>query len=216
MKLIIVGCGRQGSHLAQLLVQIGHAVTVVEEDEENLKRLGPNFKGQIIHGVPFDRHNLINAGIERADGLAAVSNNDDANIVTAMLARNVFRVPNVVARVYDLRQLDIYGRLGLQTISPIELGAMHIVHLLTRKEIDTVMSFGNGEMEIVQTEVPPSAVGRTVGDFSVPNEVMVVAITRQSKAFMPTLGTSLLTGDMLHIAVMATSAQRLPALLGLQ
>ena len=216
MKLIIVGCGRQGSHLAQLLVQIGHSVTVVEEDEENLKRLGPNFKGQIIHGVPFDRHNLINAGIERADGLAAVSNNDDANIVTALLARNVFRVPNVVARVYDIRQLDIYGRLGLQTISPIELGAMHIVHLLTRKEIDTVMSLGNGEMEIVQTEVPPSAVGRTVGDFTVSNEIMVVAVTRQSKAFMPTLGTRLLSGDMLHIAVMATSAHRLPALLGVQ
>ncbi|MFN8380205.1 MAG: TrkA family potassium uptake protein [Anaerolineae bacterium] len=215
MKLIIVGCGRQGAHLAQLLSQLDHSVTVVEADEENLKRLGPNFKGQVIHGVPFDRQNLINAGIERADGLAAVSNNDDANIVTAMLARNIFHVPNVVARVYDLRQLDIYGRLGLQTISPIELGAMHIVHLLTRKEIETVMSFGNGEMEVVVTEVPPQVAGRTVGDFSVPSEVMVVAVTRQSKAFIPTMGTRLLEGDLLHIAVLSTSAHRLPALLGL-
>ncbi len=216
MKLIVVGCGRQGAHLAQLLVQLGHAVTVVEADEENLRRLGPNFKGQVIQGVPFDRQNLINAGIERADGLAAVSNSDDANIVTALLARNVFRVPNVVARVYDPRQLDIYGRLGLQTISPIELGAMQIVHLLTQREIDTVMSLGNGEMEIVRTEAPPSVVGRTVGDFTVPNEVTVIAVTRQSKAFIPTLGTRLQAGDLLHMAVMAKSVQRLPALLGLE
>jgi trk system potassium uptake protein len=216
MKLIVVGCGRQGAHLALLLSQMGHSVTVIEADEENLKRLGPNFKGQVIQGVPFDRQNLINAGIERADGLAAVSNNDDANIVTALLARNIFRVPNVVARVYDVRQIDIYGRLGLQTISPIELGAMHIVHLLTRKEIDTVMSLGNGEMEIVQTEIPPSVAGRTVGDFTVPQEVMVVAITRQSKAFIPTLGTRLLAGDLLHVAVIASSAGRLPALLGME
>lgn len=215
MKLIVVGCGRQGAQLVHLLSQMGHAVTVVEAEEENLKRLGPNFKGQVIHGVPFDRQNLINAGIERADGLAAVSNSDDANIVTALLARNIFRVPNVVARVYDMRQLDIYGRLGLQTISPIELGAMHIVHLLTHKDIDTVMSFGNGELEIVRISVPASAVGRQVADFSVPAEVQVVAITRQNKAFIPTLGTQLLAGDLLHVAVMASSAGRLPVLLGM-
>ncbi|MFN8377513.1 MAG: TrkA family potassium uptake protein [Anaerolineae bacterium] len=216
MKLIVVGCGRQGAHLAHLLTQLGHSVTVLDEDEENLKRLGPHFKGQVIHGVPFDRQNLVNAGIERADGLAAVSNNDDANIVSALLARNTFRVPNVVARVYDPRQLDIYGRLGLQTISPIELGAMQIVHLLTRKEIDSVMSLGNGEVEIIQTEAPPNAVGRAVSDFTVPNEITVISITRQSRAFIPTLGTRLVAGDLLHIAVMAKSASRLPALLGLE
>ena len=102
-----------GSGLAQALGLHGHTVTVVDNDPLAFERLGPNFKGQTVLGVGFDRDVLLKAGIERADCLAAVTASDDANVVAARMASQVFHVPKVIARLYDPRKAEIYKRLGL-------------------------------------------------------------------------------------------------------
>ncbi len=129
MKLIIIGCGRVGAGLAQALSQRGHAVTVVDKDSLTFERLGSTFKGQTVNGGGFDREVLLQTGIERADGLAAVTGSDEVNIVTARLARQMFRVPRVVARLYDPRKAEVYQRLGLQTINPVTWGINRIAEL---------------------------------------------------------------------------------------
>src|SRR4030042_1184683 len=108
MRIIIIGCGRMGSGLAQTLSLRGHAVTVVDRDPQAFERLGPAFKGKTLTGIGFDRDVLLRAGIERADGLAAVTFSDEANVVAARLASNIFHVPRVVARLYDPRKAEIY------------------------------------------------------------------------------------------------------------
>lgn len=215
MRIIIIGCGRMGAGLAQTLNLRGHTVTVVDNDPTAFERLGPTFKGQTVVGVGFDREVLLKAGIERADGLAAVTASDEANVVAARLASRVFHVPRVVARLYDTRQAEIYRRLGLQTIAPITWGIHQLADLLCYSPLDTVLSLGSGEVDLVEAEIPPLLVGRTVNELTVPGEIQVVAISRGGTTFLPTLGTVFQDSDLVHLAVLAASADRLRALLGL-
>jgi trk system potassium uptake protein TrkA len=200
--------------LAQTLSLRGHTITVVDNDPTTFERLGPSFKGQIVVGVGFDRQVLLKAGIERADGLAAVSASDEVNLVAARMASQVFRVPRVVARSYDPRKAEIYRRLGVQIITPVTWGINRIAELLSFFPLSTTVSLGNGEVDIIEAEVPPLLAGRTVNEVTVPGEIQVVAISRGGKTFLPTLGTVFQAGDWLHLAVLAASADRLKALLG--
>jgi len=215
MKIIIIGCGRMGSGLAQTLSRQGHTITVVDKEPAAFERLGPTFKGRTVTGVGFDRDVLIQAGIERTDGLAAVTASDEANIVTARLASQFFRVPRVVARLYDPRKAEIYRRLGLQTISPIAWGVNRIADLLCYSQLETVISLGGGGVDIVEAEVPLLLVGHTVKELTVAGEIVVVAVTRGDLTFLPTLGAVFQKGDRLHLVVEATSADRLRTMLAL-
>jgi trk system potassium uptake protein TrkA len=215
MRVIIMGCGRVGEQVARILADEGHAVTVIDYDANALARLGPQFTGQKVKGIGFDRRVLIAAGIEQADAFAAASSSDNVNIVAARLARNVFHVPKVVARLYDPRRAEIYRRLGLVTISSTSWGARRIHELLTHTNLDPVMTFGNGEVVLIGIEAPPRLVSRRVNNLTVPGEVNVTAITRQGKAFLPTLGTEFHAGDLVHLAVLASAMERLEDLLGL-
>ena len=212
MRIIIVGCGRLGSGLAQTLGLQHHAVTVVDNDPLAFERLGPNFRGQTVLGVGFDRDVLLKAGIERADCVAAVTASDDANVVTARMASQVFHVPKVIARLYDPRKAEIYKRLGLATVSPITWGINHIADLICYSPLETVVSLGS-EVDIIQAEAPPLLVGRTVRDLTVLGEIHVVSITRGGATFLPTQSTAFQDGDLLHLAVLSTAAERLKELL---
>jgi len=216
MKMIIIGCGRIGSDLAQNLSRQGHTITVVDHDPAAFERLGPAFKGRTVAGVEFDRDVLLQAGIERADGLAAVTASDEINIVAARLASQVFRVPRVIARLYDPRKAEIYRRLGLQTISPVAWSTHRIAELLCYSQLETVISLGGGGVDIVETEVPPLLVGHTVKELTVAGEIVVVAITRGDNTFLPTLGAVFQEGDRVNLVVEAASADRLRTMLALE
>lgn len=214
MRILIIGCGRLGAGLARTLVGRDHSVTVVDRDPLAFGLLGDRFAGQTVLGVGFDRDVLLQAGIDRADGVAAVTASDEANVVASRIARDIFRVPKVVARLYDGRKAEIYRRLGIQTIAPTVWGVSRIADLLVSSPLDTVYSIGTGEVDLVLVEVPSLLVGRTVRDLSVIGEVQVVTITRDNKTFLPTLGTLFREGDFLHLAVLTTSAGHLRELLG--
>ena len=214
MRMIIIGCGRMGAGLAQALVQGGHAVTVVDRDPAAFERLGPAFNGQTVAGVGFDRDVLLQAGVERADGLAAVTASDEANVVAARLARQVFHVPRVVARLYEPRKAEIYRRLGILTISTTTWGIQRIAELLSYSDLDVVLSLG-GEVELVAVGVPHILVGRAVQEVTIAGQVHVVAIKRDGTTLLPAAGTTFQADDVIYLAVLATSADRLRDLLGL-
>lgn len=213
MKFIIAGCGRLGSGLALALSKAGHQVTVINENPDEFERLGVNFKGKTINGVPFDREILLQAGIEKADGLAAVTNSDESNAVIARIASLIFRVPKVVTRVYDTKKAEIYQRLGLQTIDQNTWGIQRVQEMLGYTPLDTQMSLGG--VDLVEIEVPALLVSRKVSEVAIPGEIAVVAITRGNKAFVPTLGTEFQKYDRMHLSVATASRTRLRSLLGL-
>jgi trk system potassium uptake protein TrkA len=216
MKIIIVGCGRIGSKLAHDLSLSGHRVTVIDPNPSAFDRLGPGFKGEKITGVGFDREVLLRAGIERADGFAAVTPSDEANVTVARLARQMFRVPRVVARVYEPGKAKIYRRLGLQTISPTELGCDRLADLLSSLSLERATSIGNGDVHVVNAEAPAMLVGRSVADLSAQGEFQVVAITRNGKTFLATRAMVFAHGDLIHLAVNSASMDVLKASLGLK
>ena len=215
MRVIIMGCGRVGEQLARLMSDEGHDVAVIDYSGEALARLGPDFKGRRVRGVGFDREVLLRAGIESADGFAATSSSDNVNAVAARIARTLFHVPRVVARLFDPERAEVYKRLGLATISSTTWGAERIRELLTHADLDAVRSFGAGEVQLLEIEVPSALVGRSVRDLLVPGEVNVIAITRDGRALLPMLGTAFRVGDIVHLAVLSDAMARVETLLGL-
>src|SRR3712207_1095606 len=150
MRVIIVGCGRVGSLLAQLLEQEDHQVVVVDKNAAAFQRLPRGFRGQTVTGVGFDRDVLRAAGIERADAFAAVTSGDNSNFVAASVARDTFRVPTVVARIYDPQREQIYRRLGIRTISSTAWGAHKIKRIIERSDLHGQAELGNGEVELIE------------------------------------------------------------------
>ena len=216
MKIIIMGCGRVGSQVSQLLVGHGHEVTVIDHDANALARLGAEFKGKIVRGLGFDRNVLIEAGVETAEGFIAASSSDNANIVAARIARNIFRVPRVVARLYDPVRAEVYQRLGLTTISSTAWGAERIVEVVTHADLDVLHIFRDGGTTMVRVEAPARLNGHRVAQMNIPGEVSVTAITRNDRTFIPVSGTEFQEGDIIYLAVIPSAMLRLEELLGIE
>ena len=127
MKIIIVGCGRVGSTLARQLDSEGHEVTVVDERVSAFSRLGDEFGGEMVVGTGIDQGVLIRAGIESCDCFAAVTNGDNRNLMTAQIAKVVFKVNRVITRIYDPIREQVYRDLGLETLctTTIASGLIH-------------------------------------------------------------------------------------------
>ncbi len=214
MNVVIMGCGRTGEQLALLMLDQGHHVVVIDQDGAALARLPANPRCQTVRGIGFDRAVLLKAGIEGAETFAATTRSDNANIVAARIAHIMFRVPRVVACLQDPQKVEVYQRLGLVTISPAHWGAQRISELLTHTDLAPVMTFGNGQVTLIAVELPVTFAGRLVRDVIVPGEVNVVAITRGEAALVPTTGTELQAGDILHLVVLAAAAERVEAFFG--
>ncbi len=216
MKIIIMGCGRVGSQVSKLLVSQGHDVTVIDHEADALARLGPEFRGKIVHGLGFDKTVLLEAGVETAEGFVAASPSDNANIVAARIARYIFRVPRVVARLYDPVRAEVYQRLGLTTISSTAWGAERIVEVVTHTDLDVLHVFRDSGTTMVRVEVPTRLNGFRVSQLSIPGELTVTAITRNDRTFIPVSGTEFQEGDVLYLAVIASAMERLEKLLGME
>jgi trk system potassium uptake protein len=216
MKIIIMGCGRVGSQVSQLLVRHGHEVTVIDHDDNAAARLGTEFKGRIVHGLGFDQNILLEAGVETAEGFVAASASDNANIVAARIARNIFRVPRVVARLYDPIRAEVYQRLGLKTISSTAWGAERIVEVVTHADLDVLSVFTDGGATMVRVEAPARLNGQRVSLMNIPGEVSVTAITRKDHTFLPVSGTEFQEGDVIFLAVIPSAMLRLEELLGIE
>jgi trk system potassium uptake protein TrkA len=215
MKIIIMGCGRVGSQVSQLLVSQGHEVTVIDHDANALARLGADFKGRVVRGIGFDRKVLIEAGVETAEGFVAASSSDNANIVAARIARNIFHVPRVVARLYDPVRAEIYQRLGLTTISTTSWGAERIVEVVTHTDLDILQVFSDGGTSLVRLEIPLRLKGHSIRQVNIPGEVLTVAITRNDQTFIPVSGTEFQDGDVVYLAVIPSAMTRLEDMLGI-
>src|SRR5690606_35444145 len=100
VHIVSMGCGRDGSTLTRSLEERGHSTAVIDVNPESFRRLGPDFQGITVTGMGFDRGVLEEADIGRADAFAAVSSGDNSNIISARVARELYGVKNVVARIY--------------------------------------------------------------------------------------------------------------------
>ncbi len=214
MKVIIVGCGKLGSGLARNLAAKGHKVTIIDSEPEAFKLLGKDFTGDIITGVGFDKDILEKAQIRLADAIIACSKSDEANALIGRISRNIYKVPRVISRLYDPRRAEIYRSLGIQTISTTTWGVQQATEMLSYNQLDSVSTIG--DVEMIRIETPALLLGRTVNELTVIGEILVVAISRGNKSFIPTLGTAFQKHDILFIAVLTASKNKLKTLLGIE
>ncbi|NPV59910.1 MAG: TrkA family potassium uptake protein [Actinobacteria bacterium] len=208
MHVVIMGCGRVGSRLARRLEHQGHSVAVIDKDPSAFHLLDVDFKGIKVEGVGFDAEALEKAGIKRADVFLAVSSGDNSNFVSCKIAKDIYRVPRVLARIYDPRRAQIYRRMGIPTVAPVAWATARISDLIFLKQSYSRDTFGNGEVELIEFELPPMLAGRMVREFKISGEVHIVAIERGGGAFIPVSGTTLMAGDILNVLVLRSSMSK--------
>ena len=123
MHVVIMGCGRVGSAIATRLDHEGHEVTVIDTDAYAFRRLGSEFRGEKLVGSGFEESTLEEAETRKAGAFLALTQGDNRNLLAAQMAKHLFDVPVVVARVYDPFRGEIFANLGLRTFSPTSVGA---------------------------------------------------------------------------------------------
>ena len=204
MYVIIVGCGRVGSELAKLLSNEGHNVVVIDKTQASFDRLGGTFNGLTMVGNGFDLKLLKQVGIEKADAFCAVTNGDNTNLISAQVAKKIFKVPKVLARVYDPQRAHIYTALGLDIIS----GTILFAAMLRDKIIESRFSsylIESKELGVIEIEVKSSLVGKAIKDINIPGEFLVVAIRSLGGIIIPEPQTLLKAKDVLMGVVKVAS-----------
>jgi len=206
--VIIVGCGRVGSELAKLLSSEGHNVVVIDRMSESFDRLGSAFNGLTLTGNGFNLGLLKQAGIEKADAFCAVTNGDNTNLICAQVAKKIFKVPKVFARVYDPQRAHIFAALGLDIIS----GTVLFAAMLRDKVIESRFSsylIESKDLGVIEIEVKTSLAGKSVQDINLPGEFLVVAIRRMDGVILPEPTSVLKSKDILMAAVKVESLKKI-------
>ena len=194
-----MGCGRVGSTLAIDLEKAGHTVAVIDQNREAFRRLGADFNGRTIAGMGFDRDTLLEAGIEKADAFAAVSNGDNSNILAARVVRETFGVKNVVARIYDPGRAEIYQRLGIPTVATVLWTTDQIMRRLSPDGTKSEWRDATGTVQLVEVHLHNDWYGEAVSLIEKNTDARVAFITRLGEALLPDEHTVLQEGDLVHV-----------------
>lgn len=201
VHIVIMGCGRVGALLARGLEHRDHSVAVIDIMQDSFRRLGPQFQGKTVKGVGFDRQVLVRAGIERADGFAAVSSGDNSNILAARVVRETFGVHNVVARIYDQGRAEVYERLGIPSVATVRWTADQILRRLLPSGSEPQWRDPSGNVRLIEVYVHSSWVGRTVANLEAAGRCQLPFLTRFGAGMVPHSGTVLQDGDLVYAAV---------------
>lgn len=213
MNVVILGCGRLGSRIANMLDKEGHFVSVIDKDPAAFERLSQNFKGKKIVGLGFDQETLRKAGIEEADAFVAVARGDNHNVVSSYVARNVYKVPTVIARIYNPERARIYTSMGIVTISPVGWGANAILDFIIHPEMHVKETFGSGEVRLIECHCTGMLKGKSVKDIEDPGRIKVVSIIKKDTAVIPFPGTVLEEGDSIVMAVDPSGLEKISELI---
>jgi len=209
-----MGCGRVGSSLARSLEKRGHTVAVIDLESDSFRRLGPDFSGKTIRGVGFDREVLLEAGINEADGFAAVSSGDNSNILSARVVRETFQVDNVVARIYDPGRAEVYERLGIPTVATVRWTADQVLRRLLPAGSEPQWRDPSGSVRLMEVHVDRAWVGRTIEQIEDATQSRVPFLFRLGGGIVPKRNTVFQDGDLVYAAVADSRLAEVESILG--
>jgi trk system potassium uptake protein len=201
VHVVIMGCGRVGSTLAQSLEKRGNTVAVIDVNVEAFRRLGADFQGLTVTGIGFDRDILTTAGIERADAFAAVSNGDNSNIIAARVARETFGVERVVARIYDAKRAEVYERLGIPTVATVRWTADRMLRHIVRDDLLEIWRDPTSTISLVEIPLHPGWIGRPVKAVEEATGARVAYVMRFGVSTLPTASMALQDSDQVFMLV---------------
>ena len=208
MYVIIVGCGRVGAELAKLLSNEGHDVIVIDKNAAAFNRLGRTFNGLTMVGSGFDLDVLKAAEIKKANVFCALTNGDNTNLVSAQVAKKMFAVPKVIARVYDPERAQIYQSLGLDIISGTSLFASMLRDKIIESRFSSYL-IETKDVGVMQMEVQDNLIDKKVKNINIEGECQVVAIKKMEETIIPTPETLLEEKDVIMVIVKIDSLDKI-------
>jgi trk system potassium uptake protein len=211
VHIVIMGCGRVGSTLAHILEDRGSSVAVIDRNPEAFRKLRSSFKGEKITGIGFDRAVLNQAGTDRADAFAAVSSGDNSNIISARVAREVFGVQRVAARIYDPRRAEVYERLGIPTVATVRWTADQMLRKLLPEGSEPLWRDPTGKIVLAEVAFSPHWIGEQVKSVEASTMTRIAFVDRLGQAFVPDGGTVLQEGDVIHVVAREDEMERIAA-----
>lgn len=213
MNFIVVGCGRFGAELAYRLFSNGHQVVVVDSNPKAFNRLHSDFRGRTVEGDSLSADTLTRANVEKADGVAVVTNSDTMNAVIGHTVRVHYpNVKQVVVRNYDPAMREMLESFGLQIVSSTAWGAERVQELIIDPSFRAVFSAGNGEVEMYEMYIPEKWDGATVSSLLEGcKEIVCAALARAGRAELPTPSTKLQKGDVLTVSATLEGVKSLRA-----
>lgn len=181
MYIIIVGCGKVGSRLANALSDDNHDVVVIDSDSDNFNHLGSGFNGVTISGVPLDEDILKSAGIEKTDALVAVTQDDNMNITVSQIAKEIYNVPRVITRVYDPDRELITQQLGLTVMCPVTLFVAQVKNVLNQKKDGMCNSFGGRTVNFRFVSPPQEYIGKYIKNINAGNGSTIFGLIKNEE-----------------------------------
>lgn len=207
MHVVIIGCGRLGSTLARELSDEGHDIAIIDRDRERLNVLGSGFNGQRIKGIEFDNDHLIEAGIDKADVFLAMTPDDNINITGALIAKNIYKVPRIIARVCYPNRKYIYEKLEIETISPTRLGAQIIRSRIITNSLDLIASLDR-DYEIIEVPIQKGK-ENSVKEIEDKYSCIISGILKDGNINLPKKGEAVLHGDKIICTINKKDKDRL-------
>jgi len=197
-NVIVVGCGRVGSRLAGMLSDAGANVCVVDWRAEAFNNLGRSFNGSTVQGIGYDEDTLVKAGVEDCDVVAAVTQNDNANLMVTEVASRLYGVPHVIARLYNHDHERAYMQLGIDYVCGTTLVAEEVFSKALAGHGSHIDSFG--DYEVLRFSIDLSWHERKairVGEIERNHDIRIVAFERKdgSASSIPTGESTLYHGD---------------------
>ena len=199
MNIVVVGCGRVGSQLAMMLSVEGHNVVVIDREESAFRRLGGTFNGVTIVGLGFDEEVLEEAGIREADAFAATTDLDNTNLMAAEVARTIFGVRHVVARLYNPVRERTYQLLDLDYVCGTTLVAESLVEKIKSGHGHHLNSID--DIEVIEFKGGAAVEGKRVEESEIERRFRIFSVVRGRVAHVPEPTTVLHQGDIIFAAV---------------
>ena len=200
MQIIVIGCGKVGSSLAEILSADGHDIVIVDSDRNAFKLLGPDFGGITVTGVPIDQDVLKLAGIETCDALTAVTPDDNINIMACQVAREIFKVPRVIARIYNPERENVFHEFGLETICPTKMTVDVIKEQILSGEKRTEHIINNKSISFREVKVSHHEAGKKIEMVKVDKGSMIFGVLKKGTLKLASPEMALDSEDIMVIA----------------
>ena len=195
MNILVVGCGKVGSNLAEVLARQGHDVSIIDNDVERFDLLPSDFNGFTTAGVPIDTEVLKKAGIESCDAVCAVTPNDNVNIMVSELAKEIFGIEKVFIRIYDPKREEVFYELGMQTVCPTNLTVSSICNALNDNCKNINMNIGSRTITFTTMDIPKTFIGMNVSEIEFETDEILFSIERNNKMTLVGLNDVILEKD---------------------
>lgn len=196
MQIIVVGCGKVGLNLSTSLVRQGHDVVIVENDSKMLQA-AEDLDCIRILGVPIDRDVLRNAGIETADILCAMTQNDNINIMVSQIADEIFNVPKIITRIFNPENRQVFDEFGLNTICSTSLTVEAVLRKIGGEINEQTQRVYNTDILYSSVPIEPELVGEDITNLSTDTGKLIFGLLRRSRLLLAVPGLKVLSGDEL-------------------